>query len=73
MRIKVVINVEKPLRRGYKLVIIASSMKRVDKKYERLGDFCYFYEKWGHVDRECNEILKNMMKQKKCCISMVHG
>ncbi|KAL2906175.1 Cobalt-precorrin-5B C(1)-methyltransferase [Bienertia sinuspersici] len=46
IRLKVMMDIGKPLRRGIK----------VDIKYERLGDFCYYYGKLGHVDRDCDAI-----------------
>ncbi|KAL2941944.1 hypothetical protein RDABS01_030294 [Bienertia sinuspersici] len=56
MRVKVMIDIGKPLRRGAKIATSANSSKWVDIKYERLGDFCYYCGKLGHVDRDCNEI-----------------
>ncbi|KAL2941274.1 Cellular nucleic acid-binding protein-like protein [Bienertia sinuspersici] len=54
MRLKVTIKIDKPLRRGLKIAMNQNSSKWVDIKYERLGDFCYYLGRLGHVDRDCN-------------------
>ncbi|KAL2935792.1 Gag polyprotein [Bienertia sinuspersici] len=56
MRLKVMINIEKPLRRGLKIAIGAHTSKWVDIKYERMGDFCHFCGKLGHIDKDCDDI-----------------
>ncbi|KAL2930103.1 Retrotransposon Gag-like protein 3 [Bienertia sinuspersici] len=53
---KVLINVDKPLRRGLRIGINPTTSKWVDIKYERLGDFCYYCGRPGHVDRDCYNI-----------------
>ncbi|KAL2929019.1 Heat shock 70 kDa protein cognate 5 [Bienertia sinuspersici] len=58
MRLKVLIDVKKPLRRGVKIVTKQNSTKWVDIKYERLGVFCYFYGRLGHVDRDCAQFTE---------------
>ncbi|KAL2899415.1 hypothetical protein RDABS01_024497 [Bienertia sinuspersici] len=57
LRIKVMIDVGKPLRRGMKIATSSNCSKWVDIKYERLGDFCYYCGKLGHVDRDCEETM----------------
>ncbi|KAL2941943.1 Proline/serine-rich coiled-coil protein 1 [Bienertia sinuspersici] len=44
MRIKVMVDIRNPLRRGMRVATNPNSSKWVDVKYERLGDFCYFVE-----------------------------
>ncbi|KAL2933007.1 hypothetical protein RDABS01_016126 [Bienertia sinuspersici] len=56
MRLKVPINIEKPLRRGLKIATHPNTSKWVDIKYERLDDFYYYCGKLGHVDRDCSFI-----------------
>lgn len=58
MRIKVLCDIEKPLRRGVKLATGPETEIWLDIKYERLGDLCYFYGKLGHTDRDCQSQVK---------------
>ncbi|KAL2943337.1 hypothetical protein RDABS01_031685, partial [Bienertia sinuspersici] len=44
MRVKVTLDISKPLRRGMRIATCNSVSKWVDIKYERLGDFCYICE-----------------------------
>ncbi|KAL2902448.1 Cellular nucleic acid-binding protein-like protein [Bienertia sinuspersici] len=53
MQMKVLVDVRKPLRRGLKIATRVNVTKWVDIKYERLGDFCYFCGRLGHIDRDC--------------------
>ncbi|KNA19102.1 hypothetical protein SOVF_064640 [Spinacia oleracea] len=53
MRIKVLLDMEKPLRRGVKIATGKGSFKWVGIKYERLVDFCFFCGRLDHVEREC--------------------
>ncbi|KAL2932687.1 hypothetical protein RDABS01_015806 [Bienertia sinuspersici] len=57
LRIKVMIVVGKPLRRGMKIAMSTNYSKCVDIKYERLWDFYYYCGNWGHVDRDCEETM----------------
>lgn len=43
MRIKVCIDVRKPLRRGKKIRMNGGDIKQVFFKYERQGVFCFFF------------------------------
>ncbi|KAL2941778.1 hypothetical protein RDABS01_030128 [Bienertia sinuspersici] len=53
MRMKIHLDIEKPLRRGLKIATSKGSSKWVDIKYERIGDFCYYCGRLGHIDRDC--------------------
>uniref|UniRef100_A0A803LK12 CCHC-type domain-containing protein n=1 Tax=Chenopodium quinoa TaxID=63459 RepID=A0A803LK12_CHEQI len=55
MRIKVMLDITKPLRRGIKVATGPSMSKWVSFKYERLGDFRYFCGRLGHLDKDCLE------------------
>ncbi|KAL2926122.1 hypothetical protein RDABS01_001197 [Bienertia sinuspersici] len=59
MRIKVNIDVDKPLRRGFKIATMQNGTKWVDIKYERLGDFCFYCGRIGHIDRDCSFIKED--------------
>uniref|UniRef100_A0A803N1L7 CCHC-type domain-containing protein n=1 Tax=Chenopodium quinoa TaxID=63459 RepID=A0A803N1L7_CHEQI len=55
MRVKGMVNINKPLRRGIKVVVDSGHAKWVSFKYERLGDFCYYCGHIGHNDKDCDE------------------
>uniref|UniRef100_A0A803N338 CCHC-type domain-containing protein n=1 Tax=Chenopodium quinoa TaxID=63459 RepID=A0A803N338_CHEQI len=55
MRVKVLVNITKPLRRGLKVAMESGVTKWIGLKYERLGDFCYFCGVIGHNDKDCVE------------------
>lgn len=53
MRIKALIEIDKPLRRGVTISTGRGLSKWVGVKYERIGDLCFFCGRLGHMDREC--------------------
>lgn len=53
LRLKIMMDITKPLRRGFKVAVGGGLSKWVDVKYERVGDFCYLCGKLGHVDKDC--------------------
>uniref|UniRef100_A0A803M2D0 CCHC-type domain-containing protein n=1 Tax=Chenopodium quinoa TaxID=63459 RepID=A0A803M2D0_CHEQI len=55
MRVKVVVDINKPLRRGMKIAVESGCTKWIGFKYERLGDFCYYCGRIGHTDKDCEE------------------
>uniref|UniRef100_A0A803MDE5 CCHC-type domain-containing protein n=1 Tax=Chenopodium quinoa TaxID=63459 RepID=A0A803MDE5_CHEQI len=55
MRVKVQVNIAKPLRRGMKVAVESGCTKWIGFKYERLGDFCYYCGQIGHTDKDCEE------------------
>uniref|UniRef100_A0A803MCJ0 CCHC-type domain-containing protein n=1 Tax=Chenopodium quinoa TaxID=63459 RepID=A0A803MCJ0_CHEQI len=57
MRIKVMTNVRKPLRRGVFIATEGKEVKWIDVKYERLADFCFYCGILDHTERDC---LKKM-------------
>ncbi|KAL2942098.1 hypothetical protein RDABS01_030448 [Bienertia sinuspersici] len=65
LRIKVMVDVGKPLRRGMKIATNTNSSKWVYIKCERLGDFCYFCGKVRHVDRDCEAIDNEEVEKKE--------
>ncbi|KAL2942799.1 Zinc finger CCHC domain-containing protein 13 [Bienertia sinuspersici] len=56
IRLEVLIDVDKPHRRGITISINHNTSKWVDIKYGRLGDFCYYCGRPRHVDRDCDDI-----------------
>lgn len=59
MRLRVLINVRKPLKRTKKIRKPGGEAKEVAFKYERLGHFCYLCGMLGHIDDYC-ELLFSM-------------
>lgn len=56
MKIRVILDVEKPLKRGVLVQFDRSGEPLwVDFKYEKLPDFCYFCGKVSHLMRDCEE------------------
>uniref|UniRef100_A0A803MIW0 CCHC-type domain-containing protein n=1 Tax=Chenopodium quinoa TaxID=63459 RepID=A0A803MIW0_CHEQI len=53
MRVKILHDIDKTLRRGVKISSSNSSEKWICFKCERLGDFCYYCGRLGHTDRDC--------------------
>ncbi|XP_021725131.1 uncharacterized protein LOC110692445 [Chenopodium quinoa] len=55
VRIKVMVDVHKPLRRGLFLATGGSKPKWIDIKFERLSDSCYYCGLLDHTDKECEK------------------
>ena len=53
MRVRVAIDVTKPLCRGCKIALNGGSDSWVSFRYERLPNLCYWCGKLTHIDREC--------------------
>ncbi|BFG20610.1 hypothetical protein CerSpe_068840 [Prunus speciosa] len=53
LRIRVCLDVSKPLWRGKKLTLPYGNTEFVDFRYERLPEFCFCYGRVGHVFKEC--------------------
>lgn len=52
MRIKVMLDLGKPLHRELKMRVSGYTTKWMDIKYERLPNFCYYCGRLGQVDRD---------------------
>ncbi|XVE52439.1 hypothetical protein DITRI_Ditri02bG0122400 [Diplodiscus trichospermus] len=72
LRVRVLINITKPLKRGQRVVVEGGKKIRTTFKYERLPDFCYVCGMPDHQEQECNEAIR-IMKAKKSSVSLVHG
>lgn len=59
MRVRVALNVEKPLKRRIKIKRVGDSWSWINFKYERLGTFCFVCGKHGHEERECSVVYDN--------------
>lgn len=56
-RVKVMMNVCKPLRRIQRFSNKERKVSMVEIKYERLPTFCYAYGSLGHIERDCERVL----------------
>lgn len=59
VRIRVTMNIDKPLKRRMKLKRDANNWNWVNFKYERLSSFCFVCGIIGHSDRDCNVVYAN--------------
>lgn len=59
VRIRVTIDIQKPLRRRMKIKREGGSWSWLNFKFERLGTFCFVCGILGHTDRECPIIYAN--------------
>lgn len=57
MRIKVKLDVRKPLKKEKKVRHTGGDWKTVRFKYERLGNFCFLCGILGHTDQFCSKIF----------------
>ncbi|XP_050222548.1 uncharacterized protein LOC126672638 [Mercurialis annua] len=53
LRIRVELDITKPLKRGIMLKDVHNQSRWLDFQYERLGIFCYICGKIGHQDSDC--------------------
>lgn len=59
LRIRVTMDITKPLKRRMKLKRDANNWNWINFKYERLSSFCFVCGKIGHSDRDCNVVYAN--------------
>lgn len=62
VRIRVGLDVEKPIKRRMKVKRENGSWNWVNFKYERLGTFCFECGMLGHSDRDCEVVYANPTK-----------
>lgn len=62
VRIRVALDIKKPLKRRMKLKRENGSWDWVNFKYERLGTFCFVCGMLGHSDRDCAVVYANSTK-----------
>ncbi|XP_074336503.1 uncharacterized protein At4g02000-like [Apium graveolens] len=63
VRIRVNLNIQKPLKRRMKIKREGGNWGWVNFKYERLGSFCFVCGIIGHTERECNIVYANPEKE----------
>lgn len=56
MRIRVLLDVSKPLKRQKKIKRPGGDSQIVKFKYERLGNFCYYCGALGHIEDYCDKL-----------------
>ncbi|KAM7491058.1 hypothetical protein LguiA_033979 [Lonicera macranthoides] len=56
VRVKILVDVRRPLKRGFRLLDEAESYSWVPFKYERLGNFCFACGRLGHEKNFCKEL-----------------
>lgn len=55
-RLRVLLDVTKPLRRVQKIKNSEGKVVVIEIKYERLPTFCYACSHIGHMERDCSEV-----------------
>lgn len=64
-RLRVLLDVTKPLRRIQKIKNSEGKVVAVDIKYERLPIFCYACGHIGHMERDCSEVSEDDREEEK--------
>lgn len=62
VRIRIAMNIEKPLKRRMKLKKDANKWNWINFKYERVSSFCFVCGIIGHSESECNVVYANPEK-----------
>lgn len=63
VRIRVILDITKPLKRRMKIKRDGGEWSWLNFKYERLGNFCFVCGILGHTDRECSTVYANPDKE----------
>lgn len=73
VRLKILLDVMKPLRRIQQVRSRDGKVVVVEIKYERLPNFCYACEVLGHIERDCLMVAEESMEEvKKWGVGCVH-
>ena len=57
LRVRVIINIKKPLKRGSKVTILGGDNVIAVFKYEKLPDFCYMCGCLDHQENDCDKVV----------------
>lgn len=63
VRVRVTLNIHKPLKRRMKIKREGGNSSWVNFKYERIGNFCFVCGIIRHTERECNIVYENPDKE----------
>uniref|UniRef100_A0A803M694 Zinc knuckle CX2CX4HX4C domain-containing protein n=1 Tax=Chenopodium quinoa TaxID=63459 RepID=A0A803M694_CHEQI len=63
LRVKVQVDINKPLRRGVRVATRRQGSKWCGIQYERLADFCYYCGRIEHTDIECQYVEEEAVKK----------
>ena len=73
LRVRIIINFKKPLKRGSRITISRSGSVIVVFKYEKLPDFCYMCGYLDHQENDCDRMVRLLKEGKKLEGNMGHG
>ena len=62
-RVKLLIDVNKPLRRNQHIRNKCGDVVRIDFKYERLPFFCFHCGILGHSEKDCNHVSEDLIEK----------
>ena len=77
-RLKILVDVMKPLRRVQQVRNIEGSVVMIEVKYERLQNFCFGCGFLGHIERDCLVVRRRGVKRRNvgvlgcelCCVEV---
>ncbi|KAM7498831.1 hypothetical protein LguiA_023245 [Lonicera macranthoides] len=65
VRVKILVDVRKPLKRGFKLLREGDQYIWISFQYERLSNFCYLCGSLGHEKEGCRELASSIDSSEK--------
>ncbi|KAL8523785.1 hypothetical protein ACS0TY_013669 [Phlomoides rotata] len=71
VRIKIKIDIQKPLKKGLTLDLGASKIVWIEFKYERLPSFCYICGTLGHLRKDC-DLVEGVCWARSPAVSQPH-
>ena len=73
LRVRISINISKPLKRGSKIIVARGETVFAIFKYERLLDFCYICGRLDHWESKCDMVVRMRKIEAKQNVNMVFG